>query len=89
MIYFSIYINSTNQNLIAVRRAMPPNLFWKKSDILEAAKGMAFSKQYCLSDPPIGGERVVLRGQPPKWQSQKRFEAALFFGSFLLGKQKK
>jgi hypothetical protein len=68
---------------------VPPNLFWKKSDILEAAKRMAISKQYCLSDPPVGGKRVVLRGQPPKWKSQKRFEAALFFGSFLLGKQKK
>jgi hypothetical protein len=30
--------NSQNRNQIAVRRAMPPNLFWKKSDILLAAK---------------------------------------------------
>jgi len=69
---------------------MPPNLFWKKSDILEAAKCMALSKQYCLSGTERSYvKRVVLRGQPTKWQSQKRFEAALFFGSFLLGKQKK
>ena len=50
---------------------------------------MASRKHYCLSTPTTGGVRVVMRGQLTKCSSQKRFEAALLFGYFLLGKQKK
>jgi hypothetical protein len=43
--------------------------FWEKATVLKLAAG-AISKQYCLSDPPLGGERVVLRGQAEKQEPQ-------------------
>jgi hypothetical protein len=39
---------------------------------------MALSKQYCLRDPPVGGDRVVLRGQDEKQEAPK-LSAALNF----------
>jgi len=41
-----------------------------------AARGL--SKQYCLRDPPVGGDRVVLRGQAEKQEAPK-LSAALNF----------
>ncbi len=44
-----------------------------------------------MSVRTIAGRRRAscIGGQPRKYYSQKRFEAALFFGSFLLDEQKK
>jgi len=52
----------------------------------------AFSKQYCLRDPPTGGDRVVLRGQAEEQEPQSRLggTAALIFLwllSFYQGKE--
>jgi hypothetical protein len=43
--------------------------FWEKATVLKLA-AKAISKQYCLSDPPFSGERVVLRGQAEKQEPQ-------------------
>jgi len=43
--------------------------FWEKATVLRLA-AMACCKQYCLSDPPSGGERVVLREQAEKQEPQ-------------------
>jgi hypothetical protein len=43
--------------------------FWEKATVLRLA-ALAFSKQYCLSDPAIAGDRVVLRGQAEKQEPQ-------------------
>jgi hypothetical protein len=59
---------------------VPPNLFWKKIDIFEAEKrrtvqAILFEERsdelYCVDSRENG-------------KSQKRFEAAFFFGYFLL-----
>jgi hypothetical protein len=63
--------------------------FLETDEHFGGCEGMASRKHYCLSTPTTGGVRVVMRGQLTKCSSQKRFEAALLFGYFLLGKQKK
>jgi hypothetical protein len=43
--------------------------FWVKATVLRLAV-QAFSKQYCLSDTPISGERFVLGVQDEKQEPQ-------------------
>jgi hypothetical protein len=43
--------------------------FWEIVTVLKLAV-RACCKQYCLSEPPSGGERVVLRGQAEKQEPQ-------------------
>jgi hypothetical protein len=47
--------------------------FLEIATVLKFAVG-AFSKQYCLSDPPVGGERVVLRGQAEKQEPKNSLQ---------------
>jgi len=47
--------------------------FWEIATVLKLA-ALAYSKQYCLSDPPVGGERVVLRGQAEKQKPQNSLQ---------------
>jgi hypothetical protein len=43
--------------------------FWEIATVLKIA-AWALNKQYCLSDTPAGGERVVLHGQAEKQEPQ-------------------
>ncbi|MCX6260555.1 MAG: hypothetical protein NTY95_06925, partial [Bacteroidia bacterium] len=49
--------------------SVPSTRDWEKAIVLRLA-ALAWCKQYCLSDPPEGGERVVLRGQAEKQKPQ-------------------
>ena len=65
---------------IAARRKTPPNLFWIKIDIFEAEKGWAL--QAILSEER--SDELYCVDSRKNGKSQKRFEAAFFFGYFLL-----
>jgi hypothetical protein len=47
--------------------------FWEIATVLKFAE-VACCKQYCLRDPPFGGERVVLRGQAEKQLPQNSLQ---------------
>jgi hypothetical protein len=62
--------------------------FLEKAIVLRLA-AMAWCKQYCLSDPPEDGERVVLRGLAEKQEPKNSLQPRTFFGYFLCFKTKK